>query len=203
MPPKRTIEGARKPPWLHAALVLYADVDVGTDTAIFAAIRNNDITRLKTLLGAGANANARGERGVPALMYARAYGSLNAVKLLLDAGADVNSSGGLGATALMWSVTEPEKVALLVSRGRCQAKSKMGRTALRGELLCFWPHCTTGTTVWWIFSFVSRGADIRATDEGLLFSVQRRQCVIRTKCASPSNTDSMLTQRMFRWVSRR
>jgi uncharacterized protein len=130
VPPKRTIEGARKPPWLHAALVLYADVDVGTDTAIFAAIRNNDITRLKTLLGAGANANARGERGVPALMYARAYGSLNAVKLLLDAGADVNSSGGLGATALMWSVTEPEKVALLVSRGRCQAKSKMGRTAL-------------------------------------------------------------------------
>lgn len=143
---------------------LCSGADLGTDPAIFTAIRNNDLTKLKTSLAAGANANTRDERGVPALLYAAAYGSPTALKLLLDAGADVNSRDRLDATALMWSVTEPEKVALLLSHGAdVNAKSKTGRTALLLAAL----HNGSSHVV---DLLLSKGADIRATDlRGLTF----------------------------------
>lgn len=143
---------------------LCSAADLGADPAIFTAIRNNDLARLKTSLAAAANANTRDERGVPALLYAGAYGSPAALKLLLDAGADVNSRDRLDATALMWSVTEPEKISLLLSHGAdVNAKSKTGRTALLLAAL----HNGSDRVV---DLLLSKGADIRATDlRGLTF----------------------------------
>jgi uncharacterized protein len=169
---------------LTLAAPLCSGAEVGADSAIFTAIRNNDVARLKTWLAAGANANSRDERGVPALLYASAYGSRDALKLLLDAGADVNSRDRLDATALMWSVTEPEKVTLLLSHGAdVNAKSKTGRTALLLAAL----HNGSDRVV---DLLLSKGADVRATDLRGLWA-QPRPRVIRTRCASPSITDSM------------
>jgi ankyrin repeat protein len=108
-----------------------APADAGRATAMFAAIRGNDLPALKTLLASGADVNTRGERETTPLMYACAFGSPESVKLLLAKGADVNAQNAFGATALMWSVSEPEKVRLLLARrADVNAKSKSGRTAI-------------------------------------------------------------------------
>jgi ankyrin repeat protein len=96
---------------------------------IFKAIRSNDLAALKTLAATGAN--QRGDRDTTPLMFAAAYGSVQAVDLLLKAGADVNAKNALGYTPLMWSVTEPAKATLLIEHGAdVNAKSRTGRTAL-------------------------------------------------------------------------
>jgi len=65
------------------------------------AILKNDIARLKARLDAGANPNAKGERDTTPLMYAAAYGSLNAMNSLIDAKADVNARNAFEETALL------------------------------------------------------------------------------------------------------
>ncbi len=98
---------------------------------MFTAIRNNDLSTVKSMAAKEANVNVRGDRGTTPLMYASAYGSIDAMKLLLDAGADVNARNAFDATALMWSVNEPAKVKLLIEhKADVNAKSKTGRTAL-------------------------------------------------------------------------
>jgi ankyrin repeat protein len=99
--------------------------------ALFTAIRNNDLAAVKTLTAATGAANVAGDRETTPLLYAGAYGSVEAMKILLAAGADVNAKNAFGATALMLSVTEPAKIRLLVDHGAdVNAKSKAGRTAL-------------------------------------------------------------------------
>ena len=77
------------------ALLAAAGACPGSESAapqeIFAAIRNNELVRLQSLIGPGSNVNARGDCGATPPMYAAAYGSLDALKMLLDAGADVNA----------------------------------------------------------------------------------------------------------------
>ena len=95
----------------------------------YAAIRANDLPRLKSLIGSAADANAPGEFGSTPLMQAAIAGSTDAMTLLLDAGADVNAQNAFGTTALMMSVAEIDKVRLLLARGaNVKATSKQGRT---------------------------------------------------------------------------
>src|SRR5260370_18884916 len=68
----------------------------------YEAIRNNDLTSLRTLLKT-ADVNIKDQRGTTPLMYAAAYGSLDAMKALLSAGADVKAKNAFDATALLWS----------------------------------------------------------------------------------------------------
>lgn len=97
----------------------------------YAAVRANDLPRLNALLTAGADVNAKDERGITPLMYAAWVGSTEAMARLLDRGADPNLASGTGATALMLSATEIEKVRLLTGRGASvNAVSARGRTAL-------------------------------------------------------------------------
>lgn len=102
---------------------------------LFSAIRNNDLKAMNTLLASGSAANpvvnSRDKKGTTAVMYAAAYGSVDAMKLLVDKGADVNAANEFGATALMWAVNDLTKVHLLLEKGAdVNAKSKMGRSAL-------------------------------------------------------------------------
>src|ERR1700693_294223 len=94
----------------------------------YQAIRNSDMQSLRGLLKT-ADVNAKDQRGSTPLMYAAAFGSLDAIKVLLSAAADVNSKNAFDATALLWSANDLAKVRLLVSKGAdVNARSKQGRT---------------------------------------------------------------------------
>jgi ankyrin repeat protein len=83
----------------------------------YSAIRENDFTQLKALLGPKGSANVADDRGITPLMYAAEIGSPDAMRLLIDGGADVNAQNAFGSTALMWSVSDPAKVRLLLDHG--------------------------------------------------------------------------------------
>ena len=74
------------------------------DSPLFQAIRNNDVSRIKDQLRIGTEANAVGYRNTTPLMYAAAFGTVDAMRLLIDAGADVNAKNAFDATALMWGL---------------------------------------------------------------------------------------------------
>jgi len=96
----------------------------------YQAVRNNDIASLRTLLKTS-DVNLRDKRGTTPLMYAAAFGSLDAMKVLLAAGADVNAKNAFDATALMWCVSDLGKARLLVAKGAdANARSKQGSTPL-------------------------------------------------------------------------
>jgi ankyrin repeat protein len=98
---------------------------------VYAAVRSNDLARVKTLVGSAAEANAKDEQGDSPLLYSAAVGSVDVMKYLLDKGADVNAQNPFGTTALMISATDIAKVRLLVERGAdVNRASKQGRTAL-------------------------------------------------------------------------
>jgi len=95
----------------------------------YQAIRNNDLASLQSLIKTGVN--GKDQRGSTPLMYAAAYGSLDAMRALLDAGAEVNANNAFDATPLMWCANNIDKVRLLVSKGAdVNAKSKQGMTPL-------------------------------------------------------------------------
>ena len=100
--------------------------------AFYAAIRDNDLTRLRAILKDGGDPNVVDARGgATPLMYAAALGSVDSMKALLDAGAKVDAANSVGATALMWAATDIDKVRLLLARGaNAKAVSERGRTAL-------------------------------------------------------------------------
>jgi len=100
----------------------------GTD--IYKTIRANDAAALKRLI-ANPGPNARDSRGTTPLMYAAAFGSLEAMQSLLDAGASVNAKNDFEMTSRMWCATDAAKVRLLLSKGADpNARSKQGRTPL-------------------------------------------------------------------------
>ena len=108
--------------------------DAGSPSeALYSAIRDNDLTRLQSLLKSGANPNVSDARaGATPLMFAAAVGSVRAMTMLLDGGATVNGTNATGATALVWAATDIEKVRLLLSRGAdVNVASQRGRTALQ------------------------------------------------------------------------
>ena len=63
--------------------------------------RKGETRNIEGLLAAGAEVDAKDEKGVTALMYASAEGYAQSVEALLDAGADVDAQANDGLTALM------------------------------------------------------------------------------------------------------
>lgn len=110
-----------------------------TGTAAFAqspseryyqAVRNDDLVALRGLVKEQ-GANPRDPRGQTPLMFAAAFGSLDAMKLLIANGADVKAESEFGVTALYWSTGDVRKVRLLLEQGaEVNKASKLGRTPL-------------------------------------------------------------------------
>jgi ankyrin repeat protein len=96
------------------------------------AIASHDLSRVKELISADRTlARSADGSGSTVLMHSAASGSLHIMEALLDAGADVNAKNARQATALHWSVADPAKVKLLLSRGAAvDAKTAGGQTPL-------------------------------------------------------------------------
>jgi len=125
---------------------------------VYAAVRANDLARLRTLIASPADANARDEQGDAPLLYAAAVGSIEAMKLLLDKGADVNAQNAFGTSALMISAVDIAKVRLLVERGaNVKLASKQGRTAL-------FVAAMSDQSADIVRYLVAKGADLKARD---------------------------------------
>jgi ankyrin repeat protein len=96
----------------------------------YQALRNNDIAALQRLLKT-ADVNVKDQRETTPLMYAAAYGSIDAMKLLLDSGAGVNAKNAFAATPLLWCANDIGKIRLLIGKGAdVNARSKQGMTPL-------------------------------------------------------------------------
>ena len=113
-----------------AVLGLVSAVAEEPSDRFYQAIRNNDLASLRALVKSS-DVNIKDQRESTPLMYAAAYGSLDAMKLLLDAGADANAKNAFDVTALLWCTNDLAKARLLVEKGaNVNARSKQGRTPL-------------------------------------------------------------------------
>lgn len=93
-----------------------------------------DLARVKALIAAGSNVNAKDEKGVTPLMAASLLGHIEVVRALLAAKADVNAKDDEGTTALVYASVQGrvEVVrALLAAKADVNAKKKSGWTALK------------------------------------------------------------------------
>jgi len=114
-----------------AAIALLAQDADNLSGKVYAAIRENNLALLKSVLDSSPNPNVTDDRGITPLMYAAEIGSLDAMRLLIDRGADVNLQNNFGSTALMWSVSDAAKVRLLLEHGaQVNTVARSGRTAL-------------------------------------------------------------------------
>jgi len=91
------------------------------DTPLHAAARDDDLTRVRSLVEAGAAVDARSNNGSTPLMFAAAKSTTpEIVQLLLDKGAAIDARGNPGFTPLMLAAaisTTPEIVELLLDKG--------------------------------------------------------------------------------------
>lgn len=96
----------------------------------YQAIRSGDLATLRTLINEH-GASVKDSRGETPLMFAGAFGSLEAMKLLLASGADARAISEFGVAALHWSTGDVRKSRLLLEAGAdVNVRSQMGRTPL-------------------------------------------------------------------------
>jgi ankyrin repeat protein len=108
-------------------------VRTASDSRFLQAIYNGNPARIKRLIEAGANVNAKNSDGTTALMEASSRGYTEIMRLLIEAGADVNTQDKNGYTALMMATSNGwhGAVKLLIEEGaKINTKSNYGHTAL-------------------------------------------------------------------------
>jgi len=128
------------------------------DGDLIKAASRGDVQRVKELIGANADVNAKSKDGGTALMEAAFKGYADIVALLLDKGADIEASNKVGATALNVAARARtiNVVSLLLNRGaKTEARDRMFRhTALMEAAV--WGYADIITLL------LDKGADIEA-----------------------------------------
>jgi ankyrin repeat protein len=98
---------------------------------LFAAVKNNNIKEVKSLLDKGADQNAYDDDSDNVLINAALYASADCMKLLLQKKANPNLKNKFGQTPLMYCTYEMDKMKLLLQYGAdINAKSNSGNTPL-------------------------------------------------------------------------
>ena len=100
------------------------------DVDLVAAAKAGDAARVRTLLQAGAAAEAAEPDGSSALLWATHRDDLDSVRLLIAAGADPSAANDLGATPL-WAASENGNTAMV--RALLAAGADPNRELLAGE----------------------------------------------------------------------
>src|SRR5271166_6471323 len=125
----------------------------------YQAIRNDDLVTLRTMVAPGSSIAVKDRRGTTPLMYAAAFGSIEAMRVLIGKGADVNGRNAFDATPLMWALYDSNKVRLLLSKGAdVNPHTKQGRTPLM--IAALYPG-----NVQTVKMLLDRGATVDARDQ--------------------------------------
>ncbi|HEY6943610.1 MAG TPA: FKBP-type peptidyl-prolyl cis-trans isomerase [Candidatus Acidoferrum sp.] len=112
------------------------------DAALYEAANKNQIETVRKLISQGADVNAKGKNGWPALVAAASDGHVDMVRLLLESGAEVDAKEKQnGGTALFWAAFngKPDVVKLLLDKKAnpnlksSNATTPLMATALSGE----------------------------------------------------------------------
>ena len=123
----------------------------------YLSIRNNDLVALRTLTK-DRGLNEKDAEGQTPLMFAAAFGSLDAMKLLIANGADPKAVSEAGVTALHLAAGDARKVRLLLEGGADVNKSSLiGRTPL---LVAAGTYGSIET----VKLLLEKGADVNAQD---------------------------------------
>ena len=126
---------------------------------LFRAIRSNDLARVRELSHDPSISKSADDKGITPLLYASAFGSLDAMRTLIDAGVDVNAAEPQGATPLHWAACDPARVKLLLEHGaKADPKTALGRTPLISASGCE----SAGESV---RMFLEKGADVNARQD--------------------------------------
>ena len=123
----------------------------------YLSIRNNDLVALRTLTK-DHGLNEKDAEGQTPLMFAAAFGSVDAMKLLIANGADPKAVSDAGVTALHLAAGDARKVRLLLEGGADVNKSSLiGRTPL---LVASGTYGSIET----VKLLLEKGADVNAQD---------------------------------------
>jgi len=114
-------------------LLFFSSMAIATDGDIFSAVEDGNISKLRSLISAGADVNTRGKFDNTPLHFAIDRGNVELVKVLLEQGADVSAHNKYGERPLHYAIYEGnvEIVKVLLEHGAdVNARNKSGETAL-------------------------------------------------------------------------
>jgi ankyrin repeat protein len=131
------------------------------DSELIQAVKDENISMVKELMGKGADSNARGEFESTPLIIASKIGNIECVHILLSNGADINSQCFKGCSPLMWSADcgHTEIVNVLIQNGAAlNTQDFYGWTALMKAVY--------GKHVEIVQALVKSGADVNLKNVG-------------------------------------
>ena len=107
----------------------------GYTNLMLASGSGGDESEVRKLIKAGADVNAKNNKGITALMLATVFDKNNIIKILIKAGANINAKDNTGFTALMWASTKAEYVwtaeSLIEAGANLNVKDNKGMKALK------------------------------------------------------------------------
>ncbi|MDR0965898.1 MAG: ankyrin repeat domain-containing protein, partial [Myxococcales bacterium] len=130
------------------------------DTQLTKAVKRNDLSRVQSLIEAGANVNATNQNGETALMLATSSERAALIQTLLAAGADVNAWDKDGETLLTKAVKKNDEWLVqmfIAARADLNAKNHQGLTALMIAAV------NSGQKI--ALALIASGADVNATNQ--------------------------------------